>query len=254
MNYLGLLKKFVIDSNEAAKERGLEAVLSYIENIPAGAKTVGEVMPGLVAKCLNGRQKSREKAIEIILMYIEIEKQDVVQEELAKGFENNQPKVVQACLEIMRTAINLFGSKVVPIKPIIKHVPKLLEHKEKTVRDECKLLAVEMYRWAGQAILPQLQTLKPLVMQELEEEFKQIQEKPRQVRFLRSQQDLRAKMEAEAMEGGSNGVVNGDGAGGAADNGIAAEQEEMDPYDLLEPMDLMSKIPKDYKVSFKNYN
>ena len=32
-----------------------------------------------MAKCLNARPKTKEKGIDIILMYIEIEKQDVVQ-------------------------------------------------------------------------------------------------------------------------------------------------------------------------------
>ena len=89
-----------------------------------------------------------------------------------------------------------------PIKPVIKHVPKLLEDRDKTVRDETKMLVVEMYRWAGAAIMPQLQQVKPALLQELDEEFKNAAagEKPRQTRFLRSQQDLKAKMEAEAEQ------------------------------------------------------
>ena len=33
----------------------------------------------MVTKCLNARPKTKEKGISIILMYIEVEKQDVVQ-------------------------------------------------------------------------------------------------------------------------------------------------------------------------------
>lgn len=62
-------------------------------------------MPGIVAKCLNGRPKIKEKAFEVTLMYIEVEMQEKVQEELIKGLENKQPKIVQACLELLRTAI-----------------------------------------------------------------------------------------------------------------------------------------------------
>lgn len=36
--YLGLVKKFVVDSNEVAKDKALDAVLAYVENIPAAAK------------------------------------------------------------------------------------------------------------------------------------------------------------------------------------------------------------------------
>ncbi len=62
-------------------------------------------MPGIIAKCLNGRPKLREKAFEVILMYIEVEKQEIVQEELIKGLDNKQPKIVQSCLEILRRGI-----------------------------------------------------------------------------------------------------------------------------------------------------
>lgn len=249
MNYLGLVKKFVVDSNEVAKEKALEAVLAFVENIPAAAKTVGEVMPGIINKCLNGRPKTREKAIEIILMYIEAEKQEIVQEELIKGLDNKQPKIVQACLEILRRAINEFSSKTIPIKPIIKYVPKLLEDRDKIVRDETKLLAIEMYRWAGAAIMPQLQGYKNL--EELENDMKAAvagAEKPRQTRFLRSQQDLKAKMEAEneakLMSGSGSAIGNGETNGGDAGD---AAPESIDPYDLMEPAEILSKLPKDFK-------
>jgi len=36
--YLGLIKKFVIDSNAVAQEKGLEATLAYVENAAAAGK------------------------------------------------------------------------------------------------------------------------------------------------------------------------------------------------------------------------
>jgi hypothetical protein len=38
MNYLSLVGKFVMDGNEVAKEKALDAVLLFIKNIPAAAK------------------------------------------------------------------------------------------------------------------------------------------------------------------------------------------------------------------------
>src|ERR1700727_1595139 len=49
-----------------------------------------------------------------------------------------------------------FGSKVLPIKPFLKQVIPLLDDRDKTVRDESKLLIVEIYKWIGK------QTLMPL--------------------------------------------------------------------------------------------
>ena len=43
--------------------------------------------------------------MEIIMMYIEIDKHEVVQEELMKGLENKQPKVVYACVQAFRNAL-----------------------------------------------------------------------------------------------------------------------------------------------------
>lgn len=38
LNYLGLVKKFVLDSNEVARDKALDAVLAFVENIPAASK------------------------------------------------------------------------------------------------------------------------------------------------------------------------------------------------------------------------
>jgi cytoskeleton-associated protein 5 len=147
---------------------------------------------------------------------------------IIKGLDNKQPKIVQACLEILRRSINEFSSKTMPIKPVIKFVPKLLEERDNIVPDETKLLAIEMYRWAGAAIMPQLQGYK--LLDKLEAEFKAATaggKKPRQTRFLRSQQDLKAKMDAEMeqklMSGGSSAAGNGDGTG--AGSGMDAEAD-----------------------------
>lgn len=55
-----------------------------------------------------------------------------------------------------------FGIKVVNIKPLVKRLPVLLEDRDKTVRDETKLMTVEMFRWIGAALNPQLSSLKPV--------------------------------------------------------------------------------------------
>jgi cytoskeleton-associated protein 5 len=243
------VKKFVVDSNEVAKDKALEAVLAFIENIPAAAKSVGEVMPGIISKCLSSRPKTKEKAFEIILMYIEAEKHEIVLEELIKGLDNKQPKVVVACLEILRTAINQFGSKTMPIKPVIKIMTKLLEDRDKNIREEARLTIVEMYRWAGNAIVPQIQGIKPILLAELEEEFKKVEGKPKQTRFLRSQQELKAKHEAEIEEKEMNGNDQNSDT-----NGEEGVDEAMDPYDLMEPFDLKAKIPSDFKEKLVNNN
>ena len=55
-----------------------------------------------------------------------------------------------------------FGGKAVSLKPIVKILPKLFESRDKAVRDEARLLAVEVYRWIRDALRPSLQTLTPV--------------------------------------------------------------------------------------------
>lgn len=69
-------------------------------------RTVGEVLSGVVCKVFNQpKARAKELASDICLMYIEIEKADIVQEELIKGLENKNPKVVVACVETIRRAL-----------------------------------------------------------------------------------------------------------------------------------------------------
>lgn len=63
-------------------------------------------MGGLVTKCVAAaKAKTKEFAAQISLMYIEIEKQEVVMEELLKGTEQKNPKIVSGCINIMTQAI-----------------------------------------------------------------------------------------------------------------------------------------------------
>lgn len=52
-SYAGLIKKFVADSNVAAQAKGLEAALAFVENEPAAKRAAGDIVSGIVAKCLN---------------------------------------------------------------------------------------------------------------------------------------------------------------------------------------------------------
>nr|XP_054761945.1 cytoskeleton-associated protein 5-like isoform X1 [Lytechinus pictus] len=236
--FAGLVKKFVTDSNAVAQEKGLDAALAFLDCAHIAPKTVGEVTAGVVAKCLNSsRTKTKGEGMEILKVYIELEKQEQVMEELLKGLTNKQPKIVAACLEVMASAVREFGSKVITLKPVVKSVPKVLEHSDKNVREKAKQLAIDLYRWIGAAMKPSLQNIKPVQLKELEEEFEKLPGKPaKQTRFLKSQQDLKAKaMAQDDADEDEDEEDEADAAGPA-----------VDPYDLLEPVDVLSKLPKDF--------
>ncbi|KAL2089066.1 hypothetical protein ACEWY4_015965 [Coilia grayii] len=240
--YLGLVKKFVTDSNAVAQLKGLEAALSYIENAHVATRTAGEVVSGVVCKVFNQpKARAKELGTEICLMYVEIEKADVVQEELLKGLENKNPKITQACVEVMRKALSEFGPKIVTVKPVLKVLPKLFESRDKPVRDEAKLLAIEMYRWIRDAVRPALQNINAVQLKELEEEWAKLPASAaKQSRFLRSQQDLKAKHEQQQRlkEAG------GDDEAGSGDT--EDEEAPVDAYEHMEAVEILSKLPKDF--------
>ncbi|XP_069714066.1 cytoskeleton-associated protein 5 isoform X4 [Phaenicophaeus curvirostris] len=246
--YLGLIKKFVTDSNAVAQLKGLEAALAYVENAHVAGKTTGEVASGVVNKVFNQpKARAKELGLDICLMYIEIEKGEAVQEELLKGLDNKNPKIIVACIETLRRALSEFGSKIISLKPIIKVLPKLFESREKAVRDEAKLLAVEIYRWIRFALRPSLQNINSVQLKELEEEWVKVSSAvPKQTRFLRSQQELKAKFEQQQATGGD------------ADGGDDEEEEavpQVDAYELLEAVEILSKLPKDFyeKIEAKKW-
>ncbi|XP_018010529.1 cytoskeleton-associated protein 5 [Hyalella azteca] len=232
-----LMKKLVTDSNAVAQEKALEAVLAFAENAHIAAKCATDVASGIVAKALGGpRRGTHDNAEAVLLMYCEIEKYAIVQEELIKGFAAKNPKVVVACVKILTSALREFGPKVMAPKPLVKQFPRLLEDRDKNVRDEGKKLMVEMYRWIGDALKPQLTALKPVQVAELETEFEKVAgEKAVQTRFLRSQQELKEKMAAAGDE--DAGQDEEDEADGAV---------EIDPVDLMDPVDILSQLPADF--------
>lgn len=61
---------------------------------------------GVVNKVFNQpKARAKELGLDICLMYIEIEKGEAVQEELLKGLDNKNPKIIVACIETLRKAL-----------------------------------------------------------------------------------------------------------------------------------------------------
>lgn len=247
--YIGFIKKFVADSNAVAQEKGLEATLAFIENAAIAGKIVADVMNGIVSKCIAApKAKTKELAVQITLMYIEIEKHEAVQEELLKGTEMKNPKIVSACIATLTLALKEFGPKVINLKPLIKKIANFLEDRDKTVREQGKAMVVEMYRWVGDRLKQQLNTLKPVHITELEAEFGSLgNEKVVPTRYLRSQKLKNMGNNGDSAAASDNGEDE--------ENADGASIPDIDPYDLLAPMDILSKLPKDFyeKIEAKKW-
>ncbi|CAG8439476.1 8530_t:CDS:10 [Diversispora eburnea] len=221
--YEGLLKNIATDSNAVAQEAGLLTLFAYVENAPNPTRPRASIVPAVVDKGFgSARVGTKKKAVDLILKYIEVDIPDPV----AK-----QPKLVATTVHALKEIISSYGAKTVNIKNILKILPKIFAHTDKNVRAEGSLLVIELYKWLGQNINSYLSELKPVQIKELNEAFEKLpQEKPTQQRLLRSQQAA-AEAAAEA---------------GEADKEEAEEEKELDAYELAEPVDILSKMAKDF--------
>ncbi|KAJ3021312.1 Microtubule-associated protein, microtubule dynamics during spindle orientation [Thoreauomyces humboldtii] len=231
------LKKMVGEANIVAQEAGLSAVLAYIANAPSASRTRSVLASMIVEKCMgSNRAGTRQKASDILLMYIEIDTADPVIEDIIPGLQHKSPKNVISCVNALREALRQFGSRVVNVKPLLKQLSNIFDHKDKNVRAEGSALAIELFRWLGPAMSASLSHLKPVQIKELQEQFDALpSEKAVPERLLRSEQ---AKIAAAP--------VATDDAGEEAEQGGSDEPEPVDAYDLAEPVNILDKMPKNF--------
>merc|ERR1712224_537290 len=140
----GLLKKFLVDTNELMRIQGSELVLKFAESGTAAVKKqFDSCTTSIIDKCLGSKPKLKENAKNIILTFFELEvssNEKFLETFLTKGLKSKQPKVLIACLEILTACFNGFGLKVFTKKQLVsvsKAVVDLCTHRDKNVREAC---------------------------------------------------------------------------------------------------------------------
>jgi hypothetical protein len=183
------VKKWVVDSNASAQEKGCEAVLMLAERCsPSLAKRcvwlmprfrsdlccihvhmlhhrfAGDVTAGLVSKAVIApRAKTKEYAMQIAYALVAVEAGDAVVEELVKGIAAKNPKAVAATVQLMADVVAEYGARVFNAKPLLQAIPKIMGHADSNVRREGTRLAVQLYRYTSADILKQhTKDLKPV--------------------------------------------------------------------------------------------
>ncbi|EAQ90344.1 hypothetical protein CHGG_02279 [Chaetomium globosum CBS 148.51] len=142
--------------------------------------------------------------------------------------------IAEKCLSSTRAATKasaleallLFIEVDVP-GPVIEEILPVLSSKQP-----------KFYRWLRDAMKPMFwNDLKPTQQTDLEAQFEKVKAEgmPKQERLLRSQQAEKER----APAGGADDEYEEDG-------GEAEEAGEVDAFDLAEPQDVISKIPKDF--------
>ena len=239
MKYSYDMKKYVSDTNAAALEKGLEVAAAFLEfaNMDLAAKSVPEIMQGITAKCFNTRPKAKELANTLILLCVEVEKQDIVIDELIAACGGKIPKIIVACLSAITNIVSNFGAKNLKVKVILNGLSGPFAHNDKNIRGEAKNLSIELGKWLKADILRIcLKDIKPVLLKELEEEWKKVAaETPKPTRFLRSQQN--APEEAPGDDPSESG--------GEA-TPLQDQPPAFDPLDMIDPVDLKKHLPDDF--------
>lgn len=159
--------------------------------------TRNAVVPCIVDKCFGAnRQSTKTRALELLMLYIEIDSGDYVvvslflksnlskKNAILQGLDHKTPKNVLVAVYALKEAIRyvivalvrlisrLFGSPVINLKPILKQLPKIFDHKDAHVRQQVchdclhskgSELVLEIYKWMGPAINSCLSNLKPIL-------------------------------------------------------------------------------------------
>ncbi len=234
LNSPDLFRKIVTDSNVVAQEHGITALNTFLEfgGINACLRLRNTVLTPMIEKAIGQtRAGTKQKTLDALCWFIELDSPDPVVEDLIPFLTHKTPKLVVATTHALVEIFKLFGAKTVSPKPIIPIIPKLFGHADKNVRAQASELTVELYKWMGSAIETIIfPDLKPVQQKDLQSAFEKVKdETPHQQRFLRSQQ--------AAQE--SNGY-------GDDPMDIDEEEPEIDAFDMLEAVDILSKIPDDF--------
>ena len=148
----------------------------------------------------------------------------------------------------MTECLRCFGAKVIKISPLLKAIVPLMDHRDKDVREGGKKLIIEAYRWIGDIMKVQLKDLKEVQMKELEGEFANLNDvgRAKPERWLRSQGPPKESTKESKADGEEDDDEEED---------EPSQESEMDVFEMLDPVEILSKLPKDFyeKVEQKKW-
>ena len=100
----------------------------------------------MVDKCLgSSRAGTKKKAVEIFLLYSEIDVPDPVVECVMSGLGHKLPKLVAMCVMSLKELVQAFGVRTFNVKPLLKSIPKMFGHTDKNVRAEVNCHFVDIH-------------------------------------------------------------------------------------------------------------
>lgn len=232
-----LFRKTVADSNAPVQEKALDALICYLKAADADAgRYAKEVCDAVVAKCLTGRPKTVEKAQMVFLLWIELEAVEAFLDAMEKAIKNKVAKAVVPAIDVMFQALSEFGAKIIPPKRILKMLPELFDHQDQNVRASSKGLTLELCRWISKETVKSIlfEKMRDTMKKELEAELVNVTGTAKPTRKIRSEQDKEPELE----------VVSDAVAAGPSEESAAEVPQEIDEYDLVDPVDILTPLEK----------
>lgn len=152
--------------------------------------------------------------------------------------------------------LRLFGTSATPPGPILKALPKIFSHTDKTVRAEGTALTHALYQYLGAAIETFLADLKPVQVKELKEAFEGMEKEGKGKGSLKPERLTRAAARAaEANEAAGEAGEDAAPEEGAYTQHIAhgtvltiPTEAPLDPRMLAEETDIVPKLPSNMQA------
>ncbi|BEJ15612.1 hypothetical protein CspHIS471_0502170 [Cutaneotrichosporon sp. HIS471] len=234
-----LLKKWCLDANAIAQEKGVEATLAIVtDSGETSAKLRPEIVPALVEKVLGSmRAGTKRKGTDLCAMFVEVENggEGVVTDVMA-GLNAKAPKAVAGAVSTLKELVESFGVQALGnVKPLLKALPKIFGHSDKNVRAEGTSLTLALYTFLGPGLKPALADLKPVQVSDLEKAFEGLDGEGKGAGTGKpSRYTRKMQREREIAE-----------AAGDDPEDEAPEEAAIDPMSLLDPVHVLDLFPDD---------
>ncbi|TIC50770.1 ARM repeat-containing protein [Wallemia mellicola] len=239
-----LLRKFVTDTNAAAQDKGIEALIELLKQSGQNAASLSsELSKPTIEKGFNAsRPATKLKAIELSLSFVEVEgTADTVISSIIESLAAKQPKLVATCVTALKELVSQFGFKPISnTKPLLKSLTKIFGHSDKTVRSEGTLLTQSIYTYLGQSLFPLLEELKPVQVKELKEGFEKLDSEGKGAG---TGKPTRLTRQAQAE------VDNAAGGEGPAEEAIDVDNGAdlgFDPNEDIPPVDVVASLNPEF--------
>lgn len=129
---------------------------------------------------------------------------------------------------------------MVPPPPILKALPKIFGHTDKTVRAEGTALTQNLYQCIGAAIEPFLNDLKPVQVKELHEAFEAMEADGKGKGTFKAE-----RLTRQQARDAEQAAARGEDAAGA----VEEEAAPPDPRMFAEEVDVVPKLPSGYQAA-----